>query len=71
MGFPDNVTAVLRVAELGNSSVRYGVALCRNDEDSAAAEGYFTHVYVSRESHRPSPIEEDRRKAFRSLMREA
>jgi len=71
MGFPDNVTAGLRVAELGNSSVRYEVALFRNDEDSAAAEGYFTHVYVSRESHRPSSIEEDRRKAFRSLMREA
>jgi len=70
MGFPDSVTAGLRVAELGNSSVRYEVALFRNDEDSAAAEGYFTHVYVSRATHRPSPIEDDRRKAFQSLMRE-
>lgn len=69
MGFPDKVTAGLRVAKLGGSSIRYEVALFRNDEDTAAAEGFFTHVYVNRATHRPSPIEEDRRAAFRSLMK--
>ncbi|WP_037313506.1 acyl-CoA thioesterase [Ruegeria halocynthiae] len=68
MGFPDRVTAGLRVAKLGNSSVRFEIALFRNDEDEAAAEGHFTHVYVSRETHRPVPIEGARRAAFAGLM---
>lgn len=69
MGFPDKVTAGLRVAQLGSSSVKYEVALFRNDEQKATAEGFFVHVYVNRETHRPSKIEGDRRDAFQSLMR--
>lgn len=70
MGFPDRVTAGLRVARLGSSSIRYEVALFRNDEDKATAEGFFVHVYVNRDTHRPSQIEADRRAAFESLMME-
>ncbi|MBT3142398.1 acyl-CoA thioesterase [Phaeobacter gallaeciensis] len=70
MGFPDRVTAGLRVAQLGSSSIKYEVALFRNNEDSATAEGFFTHVYVNRATHRPSKIEDDRRIAFQSLMKE-
>ena len=46
--FPDRVTAGLRVAHLGTSSVRYEIGLFRNDEDTAAASGHFVHVYVDR-----------------------
>ena len=69
MGFPDRVTAGLRVARLGSSSIKYEVDLFRNDENTATAEGFFIHVYVNRESHRPSPIEDERRVAFQSLMK--
>ncbi|MGQ0577641.1 MAG: acyl-CoA thioesterase [Betaproteobacteria bacterium] len=58
--FPDVVHAGLRVAKLGNSSVRYEIGLFRNDELSASAQGYFIHVYVDRASRRsislPGPI---------------
>lgn len=56
LAFPDVVTAGLRVAKLGSSSVRYEVGLFRNTEDLAAAEGFFTHVYVDRQSRRPKPL---------------
>ena len=36
LSFPDTVVAGLRVAKLGNSSVRYEVGLFRNDDDVAA-----------------------------------
>ncbi|MCV6586979.1 MAG: acyl-CoA thioesterase [Marinibacterium sp.] len=68
MGFPDRITAGLRVARLGSSSIRYELGLFRNDEDRASAEGFFVHVYVDRYSRRPSPIEPERRAAFQSLM---
>lgn len=57
MAFPDVVTAGLRVARLGSSSVRYEVGLFRNDEQIAAAEGFFIHVYVDRLTKRPQPLD--------------
>ncbi len=69
MAFPDRVTAGLRVSKLGRSSVRFEVALFRNDEETASAEGFFTHVYVSRQTHRPLPIEDKRRTAFQRLIK--
>jgi len=54
--FPDVVHAGLRVAKLGNSSVRYEIGLFRNDEGAAAAQGHFVHVYVERASRRPAPL---------------
>lgn len=54
--FPDAVHAGLRVARLGTSSVRYEIGLFRNDGGTAAAQGHFVHVYVERESRRPTPL---------------
>lgn len=48
--FPDEITGGLRVTRLGGSSITYGLALFRNDEDQAIAEGHFTHVYVKRDA---------------------
>lgn len=56
MAFPDLITAGIRIAHLGTSSARYEIGLFRNDEDSAAAEGFFAHVYVNWMTHRPEPI---------------
>jgi acyl-CoA thioester hydrolase len=51
--FPDLVHAGLRVARIGNSSVRYEIGLFRNDDTEACAQGHFIHVYVDRQSRRP------------------
>jgi len=48
LAFPDEITGGLRVTRLGTSSITYALALFRNDEKRAAAEGHFTHVYVKR-----------------------
>jgi acyl-CoA thioester hydrolase len=56
ISFPDVVHAGIRVAKLGNSSVRYEIALYRNDDAEPCAAGHFVHVYVERCSKRPAPI---------------
>ena len=56
LSFPDPVVAGLRVARLGNTSVRYEVGLFRGDAQEAAAQGHFVHVYVDRETRRPVPL---------------
>jgi acyl-CoA thioester hydrolase len=56
IGFPSKINVGLRVGRLGNSSIRYEIALFKDDEDEASAQGHFVHVYVNRESGRPTPI---------------
>lgn len=56
LAFPDLVTAGLRVARIGTSSVRYEIAIFRNDDLHAVADGHFTHVYVDAATRRPTPI---------------
>ena len=56
VAFPERIVAGLRVSKLGNSSVRYEVGIFRENEDSASAQGHFVHVYVDRESRRPTAI---------------
>jgi acyl-CoA thioester hydrolase len=51
--YPETVTAALRVAHVGRSSVRYEIALFAEGGESAAAQGHFVHVYVDRATRRP------------------
>ena len=43
------------------------VAVFRNDDDCAAAEGHFVHVYVDRASNRPLPVPDAVRQAVAPL----
>lgn len=59
IAFPEKIVAGLRVAKIGNSSVRYEVALFRDageGDDRAVAQGHFVHVYVDRASAKPQPL---------------
>ena len=56
IAFPDTVHVGIRVAKLGNSSVRYEIGIYRNDDPLPAAAGHFVHVYVERSSNRSVPI---------------
>jgi len=67
LAFPDIVTAGVRVARIGSSSVRYEVGLFRNDETIAAAEGFFVHVYVDRITRRPAPLNAALRVALQTI----
>lgn len=68
LAFPDIVTAGIRVAKLGSSSVRYEVGLFRNEEDVAVAEGFFIHVYVDRQTRRPKPLNAALRAALETIV---
>lgn len=69
LAFPDEVACGLRCERLGGSSVRYGVALFRNAEDRACAEGHFVHVYVDRrDQSRTVPVPGRLRAAIRAML---
>lgn len=69
LAYPETLTGAMRVNRLGNSSVEYGLAIFREGEEQAAAEGYFTHVFVDRTSRRPTPIPDVLRCALAELQK--
>ena len=54
--FPDRLDAGVKVTRIGTSSVRYQIAVFREGEGDALAEGHFTHVYVDRTTRRPKAL---------------
>jgi acyl-CoA thioester hydrolase len=68
IAFPQTVSAGIRVARLGNSSVRYEIGLFVDDADEAAAFGHFIHVCVDRASQRPVPLPQALRAALTPLV---
>ncbi|MCL4799670.1 MAG: acyl-CoA thioesterase [Burkholderiales bacterium] len=67
ISFPDVVHAGLRVARIGGSSVRYEIGLFRNEDAAASAQGHFVHVYVDRDTSRPTPLPAHLRAALARL----
>lgn len=65
--FPETVHAGLRVGRLGTSSVRYEIGLFAEGAQDPAATGWFVHVFVDRESRRPTPIPPSIREALEKL----
>ena len=71
IAYPDMIHVGLKVAHLGNSSVKYEVAIFKNEDDLASAMGYFVHVYVDRKTNKPIPIPQDVREVLRKLVKVA
>ncbi|WP_372837397.1 acyl-CoA thioesterase, partial [Puniceibacterium confluentis] len=65
-GFPDVLQVGLRLAHLGRTSFRTDIALFRNDDDAAAACGFFTQVHVDAAGH-PAPLPDHLRACLSSL----
>lgn len=65
--FPDEVFVGIAVEKIGNSSVVYRLGIFKNDEINLCALGRFTHVYVNRENHKPTPIPEEIRTTLSAI----
>jgi acyl-CoA thioester hydrolase len=66
--YPASLRVGLRVNRLGTRSVTYGLAVFTRDVDQAVAHGYFSHVFVDRETRRPVPMPEKLRAALERLV---
>tara|TARA_R110000823_G_scaffold139607_2_gene269453 strand:- start:4246 stop:4680 length:435 start_codon:yes stop_codon:yes gene_type:complete len=68
LAYPQKLEAGLCVEKLGNSSVRYGIAIFAEGEQRASAHGHFVHVFVERAVNRSVPIPENLRSALERLL---
>ena len=67
LSFPQTVHAGLRVARIGTSSVRYEIGIFADDADTACAQGHFVHVYVDRNTRRPTALPAPLRNALERI----
>ena len=67
LSYPETITAGLRAAKVGTSSVRYEIGLFRKDETESCAEGHFVHVYVDEKTRKPKAISADMRTRLEAL----
>ena len=67
IAFPDKLECALRVNRLGVSSVEYGLAIFKEGEDVAVADGHFVHVFVNRHNNQSVPIPDVIRKALERI----
>ncbi len=65
--FPMRLEGALRVAKIGNSSVRYEIGIFKAGDETPAAEGHFAHVYVDRATRRPTPLPPALRNALEGI----
>ena len=70
LAYPQDIEIGLRVAHLGNSSVRYELGLFETGQESPAAEGHFVHVYVTREARKPASLPPPMRQILQLLVRD-
>lgn len=68
IAYPEVVEAGLRVARIGNSSVRYEIGIFTQGYAEPAATGYFVHVFVDRTNgNRPTSVPEKLRNALAKI----
>jgi acyl-CoA thioester hydrolase len=66
--FPEVIDVGLRVGKLGNSSARYEIGVFKQGESDLTAVGYFVHVFVERQTQRPTKMPAAFRSALERLM---
>ncbi|MFW2542984.1 acyl-CoA thioesterase [Primorskyibacter sp. 2E107] len=67
MGFPDPVTAGLRIGHLGTSSFRFDIGLFRGEAETANAEGFFAMVLTGQDG-KPRPLPDTLRTKFETIL---
>jgi acyl-CoA thioester hydrolase len=68
LAFPDPIEAGIGVERIGSSSVIYRIALFRERDITAAAQGRFVHVYVDRETRRPKKLDQGWRETLEKVL---
>ncbi len=67
LSFPGDVEVGIAIERLGSSSVTYLIGVFGAGSTVPSAQGHFTHVYVGRESRRPTALPGSWRTKLESL----
>ena len=64
LSYPEIIEVGVAIEKIGNSSLRYDLAIFKQGQNEAAAQGHFVHVFVDRQTRKSTSIPDDMRDAL-------
>ena len=68
--YPEIIEVGVAISKIGNASLTYDLAIFKQGQSQASAQGQFVHVFVSREIKKSTPIPQDIRDALQIYLSE-
>lgn len=68
LSYPEIIEVGVAIDKIGNSSLRYDLAIFKQGQDQAAAQGHFVHVFVDRQTRKSTSIPNDMRDALMQIL---
>ena len=66
--YPEIIEVGVAISKIGNSSLTYDLAIFKQNQSTASAQGQFVHVFVDRETKKSTPIPNEMRDALQSYL---
>lgn len=68
LSFPEIIQVGVAIGKIGNTSLRYELAIFKQGQEQASAQGHFVHVFVDRETRKTVPISESTREVLEKFL---
>lgn len=68
LSYPEIVEVGVAIRKIGNSALTYDLALFKQGQTAAAAQGHFVHVFVERHHRKSTPIPQQMRDALHPFL---
>lgn len=68
LSFPEIIQVGVAIGKIGNTSLRYELAIFKQGQEQASAQGHFVHVFVDRETRKTIPISESTRNVLEKFL---
>ncbi|MFV5363653.1 acyl-CoA thioesterase [Acinetobacter oleivorans] len=68
LSFPEIIQVGVAIGKIGTTSLSYELAIFKQGQDQASAQGHFVHVFVDRETRKTVPISESVRAVLENFL---
>ncbi|WP_109441078.1 acyl-CoA thioesterase [Acinetobacter haemolyticus] len=68
LSFPEMIEVGVAIGKIGNSSLRYELAIFKQNQPQTAAQGHFVHVFVDRKSRKSMAIPQEMREILNQYL---
>ncbi|EEY78516.1 acyl-CoA thioester hydrolase, YbgC/YbaW family [Acinetobacter calcoaceticus RUH2202] len=68
LSFPEIIQVGVAIGKIGNTSLSYELAIFKQGQEQASAQGHFVHVFVDRETRKTVPISESTRDVLEKFL---
>jgi len=68
LAFPEIIEVGVAIGKVGHSSLRYELAIFKQGQQQAAAQGHFVHVFVDRQNRKSTAIPEHMRRVLTEYL---